>query len=174
MFDMLLDEVGEYAIVVSTGDDLGSQVAPILETRIYRKYIKPVQKKLYEFIHKKTSAKLFLHSCGYIVPIIDDLIEIGVDILNPVQINVKNMDPKELKEEYGDDITFWGGGADTRNVINRKNPKEVEKHVQELLEIFSPGGGFVWSTIHNILPDVPPQNIVAMFDAIRKYHEYNI
>ena len=115
--------------------------------------------------------KIFYHSCGSIVPLLPDLIDTGIDILNPVQINARDMDPKFLKENFGDDITFWGGGADTRNVINRKSSEEVKKHVLELLEIFFPGGGYIWNTVHNILPDVPPQNIVAMFEAIEEFNE---
>ncbi|NVM05239.1 MAG: methyltransferase [Candidatus Helarchaeota archaeon] len=163
--------VGDVIDVIRIGDDLGENKGPLINPKLYRKIFKPRHAEICDYIKKHSSMKIFFHSCGSIKPFIPDLIDVGVDILNPVQINVRNMDPKELKEEYGDDITFWGGGADTRNVINRLSPKEVEKHVTELLEIFSPGGGFIWSTIHNILPDVPPENIVAMFDAIHKYND---
>jgi uroporphyrinogen decarboxylase len=114
--------------------------------------------------------KIMFHSCGSISAILPDLIETGIDILNPVQINARDMEPIFLKDTFGEDITFWGGGADTRNVINRKSPEEVKNHVIELLEIFSPGGGYVWNTVHNILPDVPPENIVAMFEAVDEYN----
>ncbi len=162
--------VGDVIDVIRIGDDLGENKGPLINPKLYRKMFKPKHAEICDYIKKHSSMKIFFHSCGSIRQFIPDLIEVGVDILNPVQINVKNMDPKELKEEYGEDITFWGGGADTRNVINRLSPKEVEKHVTELLEIFSPGGGFIWSTVHNILPDVPPENIVAMFDAIHKFN----
>ena len=144
-----------------------------MNPKLYRKIFKPRLAELCSYIKKQSNMKIFFHSCGSIKPLIPDFIEVGVDILNPVQINVKNMDPKELKEEFGADITFWGGGADTRNVINRKSPEEVKKHVLELLEIFAPGGGYVWNTVHNILPDVPPQNIIAMFEAIEEFNNQN-
>ena len=163
--------LGDIVDVISIGDDLGENSGPFMNPNVYRKIFKPRQERMCEYIKKNSKMKIFLHSCGSIVPFIPDFIEIGIDILNPVQINAKGMDPKFLKKEFGDDITFWGGGADTRNVINRKSPAEVKKHVIELLEIFSPGGGFVWNTVHNILPDVPPENIVAMFEAINEFNE---
>lgn len=164
--------VGDVIDIIRIGDDLDSNDGTFMNPKLYRKIFKPRHAEICNYIKKHSSMKIFFHSCGSIRPLISDFVEIGVDILNPVQINVKHMNPKELKEEYGNDITFWGGGADTRNVLNRKSPVEVEKHVHELLEIFFPGGGFVWSTIHNILPDVPPQNIAAMFNAISKYNEH--
>ena len=117
--------------------------------------------------------KIFYHGCGSISDLIPDLIEAGIDILNPVQLSAKRMEPKFLKENFGDDITFWGGGVDTREVICWKKPEEVKQHVLDLLEIFTPGGGFVWAAVHNILPDAPPQNIVACFEAIQEFNEKN-
>ena len=113
----------------------------------------------------------FLHSCGSIYRLIPDLIEAGYDVINPVQTNIKDMEPERLKKEFGKDITFWGGGCDTRAVLNRARPAEVKAHVLERLEIFSPGGGFVFNTGHNILPDVPPENVMAMFEAIKEFNE---
>ena len=113
----------------------------------------------------------FLHSCGSLYALIPDLIEAGFEILNPVQTNCKDMEPARLKKEFGKDITFWGGGADTRHVLNNATAVEVREHVKERLEIFSPGGGFVFNTIHNIMPDVPPENIVAMFDAVKDFND---
>lgn len=113
--------------------------------------------------------KTFLHSCGGIRPLIPDLIEAGYDILNPVQTNAKGMDPRELKKDFGSDITFWGGGCDTRTVLNKGTPEEVRAHVLERVEIFAPGGGFVFNPIHNILPEVRPENILAMFNAVKEF-----
>ena len=113
----------------------------------------------------------FLHSCGSIHALMPDLIDAGFEVINPVQTACRDMDPARLKREFGRDITFWGGGADTRNVLNHGTPAEVRADVLERLEIFAPGGGFVFNTIHNILPDVPPENIVAMFDAIEEYNQ---
>ena len=110
-----------------------------------------------------------LHCCGGVRPLLDDLIEAGLDAINPVQISSRDMDPQQLKKEFGDDITFWGGGADTRRTINHGNPAEVKEHVRHNIETFSPGGGFVFNTVHNIMPDVPPENIIAMFEAIDEY-----
>ena len=171
MLSLICKYLGDIVDVISIGDDLGENSGPFMNPNIYRKIFKPRQASMCEYIKKHSKMKIFIHSCGSIVPFISDFIEIGIDILNPVQINAKGMEPKFLKKEFGDDITFWGGGADTRNVINRKSPAEVKKHVTELLDIFSPGGGFVWSTVHNILPDVPPENIVAMVEAIHEYNE---
>ncbi len=162
--------VGDVIDIIKIGDDLGENKGPFISPRIFREIFKPRITEICDFIKKKSSMKIFYHSCGSIVPLLPDLIETGIDILNPVQINARDMDPKFLKENFGDEITFWGGGADTRNVINRKNPEEVKKHVLELLEIFFPGGGYVWNTVHNILPDVPPPNIVAMFEAIEEFN----
>jgi uroporphyrinogen decarboxylase len=111
----------------------------------------------------------FLHSCGSIYKLLPDLIEAGYDIINPVQINSRDMEPERLKREFGSDITFWGGGADTRSVLNRRTPPEVKDHVRSLIETLAPGGGFVFNTVHNILPDVPPENIVAMYEAVSEY-----
>jgi len=163
--------LGEVIDIIRIGDDLGSNMGPFINPKLYREIFKPRLAEVCKYIKKHSSMKIFFHSCGSIKPFIPDFIDLGVDILNPVQTNVKNMDPKELKLEYGDDITFWGSGVDTRNVLNRKSPVEVEKHVLEMLEIFAPGGGYVWSAIHNILPDIPPENIVAAFSAIEKYNK---
>jgi uroporphyrinogen decarboxylase len=111
-----------------------------------------------------------LHSCGGIYELIPDLIDAGFEILNPVQINALNMEPFRLKKEFGKDITFWGGGADTRNVLNNATPREVKDHVKHNLDIFSKEGGYVFNTVHNIMPDVPPQNIVAMFEAVHEFY----
>jgi len=163
--------VGDIIDIIKIGDDLGENKGPFISPKIFREIFKPRITEICDFIKKKSTMKIFYHSCGSIVPLIPDLIDTGIDILNPVQINARDMAPKFLKENFGDEITFWGGGADTRNVINRKSPEEVKKHVLELLEIFFPGGGYVWNTVHNILPDVPPQNIVAMFEAIEEFND---
>lgn len=112
----------------------------------------------------------FLHTCGSIYDLIPDLIDAGFEILNPVQTNCKNMEPERLKREFGKDVTFWGGGCDTRTILNQTAASDVKKHVLERLEILSPGGGFVFNTVHNILPEVPPENILAMFEAIKEFN----
>ena len=162
--------IGNFVDIINFGDDYGENKGPIFSPRLFRKFIKPRLEAACDYVKKHSNMKIFMHSCGSIVPLIPDLIEVGIEILNPVQINAKGMDPKFLKENYGDDLTFWGGGADTRNILPFKSPEEVKKHIKELLEIFAPGGGFVWNTVHNILPDVPPENIVAIFDAIEEFN----
>jgi uroporphyrinogen decarboxylase len=101
-----------------------------------------------------------------------DLIEAGFEIFNPVQINVRDMEPARLKKEFGRDVTFWGGGADTRHILNRGTPDDVRSNVRQCLEVFAPGGGYVFNTIHNILPDVPPENIIAMYEAVAEFSKY--
>ena len=165
--------LGDTVDIIVFGDDYGENKGPLFSPRIFKKLIKPRLETACDYVKKHSNMKIFFHSCGAIAPIIPDLIEVGIDILNPVQINVKGMDPKFLKKEFGDDITFWGGGVDTRNVLNVKSPPEVKEHVTNLLEIFAPGGGYVWNTIHNILPDVPPENIVAALEAVHEYNEKN-
>jgi uroporphyrinogen decarboxylase len=111
----------------------------------------------------------FIHSCGSIYKLIPDLMEAGIEIINPVQTNARDMQPEKLKKEFGANLTFWGGGADTRSVLNMDTPEQVKDNVCTNIEALSPGGGFIFNTIHNILPDVPPQNIVAMFEAVDEY-----
>jgi uroporphyrinogen decarboxylase len=113
--------------------------------------------------------KTFLHSCGSIRSLLPDLIEAGFDIINPVQTTCKGMESEGLKADFGKDICFWGGGCDTKSILPRATPQEVKDHVRRRLEIFMPGGGFVFNTVHNILPEVPPQNVLAMFEAIEEF-----
>ena len=161
--------VGDVVDILRFGDDLGMDTGPFMKPEIYRRLFKPRHTILCDYVHKHSQMKTFLHSCGSLYQLIPDLIEAGYDILNPVQINSRQMDPVRLKKEFGADITFWGGGADTRTVLNRAAPEEVKDHVRRLIEIFAPGGGFVFGTVHNIMPDVPPQNITAMFEAVDEY-----
>lgn len=135
----------------------------------YRKLFKPRHKVLCDYIKEHSRMHTFLHSCGSIYQLIPDLIEAGFEILNPVQTNTRAMEPQWLKAEFGHDVTFWGGGADTRSILNLGTPAQVKDHVCKNIEILSPGGGFVFNTIHNILPDVPPENIIAMFEAVDQY-----
>jgi uroporphyrinogen decarboxylase len=137
---------------------------------MYRKFFKPRHQRMCDYVKSHSQMHTFLHSCGSIYAVIPDLIEAGFEILNPVQTSCRNMEPSRLKEEFGNDITFWGGGCDTREILNLATPQEVTDHVRKRLEVFAPGGGFVFNTIHNILPDVPPENVVAMFDAIRNFN----
>ncbi len=162
--------VGDVVDIVRFGDDLGTQHGPFMDPEIYRKLFKPRHALLAEYVHRHSSMHTYLHSCGSIYRMIPDIIEAGIEILNPVQTNAADMDPERLKKEFGQDITFWGGGIETAYVLNHGTPEEVRKMVLERLEIFSPGGGYVFNTVHNILPEVPPENILAMFNAIREFN----
>lgn len=170
---LYLEAVGKYVQIIQFGDDLGMQDRTLISRSMYQKYIFPGHQKMYQSVHQNSDCSVFLHSCGSIFPLIPDLIAAGVDILNPVQTSAKNMDPKQLKEAFGDKITFWGGGCDTQHVLPFATPDEVAGHVRERIEIFAPGGGFVFNSIHNIQADIPPENIVAMFDTARAFRYKN-
>ncbi len=162
--------VGDIVDIVRFGDDLGTDSGLFMPPNVYRDLFKPRHTQLCSYVKKHSTMATFLHTCGSIKPLIPDLIEAGYDILNPVQTSARDMDPASLKKDFGKDVTFWGGGADTRIVLNNGTPESVRTHVIERLEIFSPGGGFVFNPVHNILPDVPPQNVVAMFDAVTDFN----
>ena len=162
--------VGDIADIVRFGDDLGTSAGPFMSPNMYRQLFKPRHSMLCDYVHKHSKMKTFLHSCGSIRALLPDLIEAGYDIINPVQTTCLGMEADGLKKDFGKDICFWGGGCDTRTVLPTGSPQEVKDHVKRRLEILMPGGGFVFNTVHNILPDVPPQNIVAMFEAV---HEFN-
>jgi uroporphyrinogen decarboxylase len=161
--------VGDVVDIIRLGDDLGMNTGPLMDPDTYRKLFKPRHTILCNYIKAHSSMHTFLHSCGSIYKLIPDLIEAGFEILNPVQTNSRDMQPERLKEEFGKDVTFWGGGADTRSILNQGTPEQVRDHVRSNIEILSPGGGFIFNTVHNILPDVQPENIVAMFEAIDEY-----
>jgi uroporphyrinogen decarboxylase len=164
-----LEQVGPYIQVFTFWDDLAGQNGWLINPEVYRKLIKPKQKRLVEAIKQKTSAKLFYHSCGATRGLIPDLIEIGFDILNPVQVSARGMDTKALKHDFGKDIVFWGGGVDTQHVLPFGSPQEVANEVKRRMDDLAPGGGFVFAAVHNIQAQVPPQNIVAAFDTALNY-----
>ena len=165
LWDMYLDEIKDYVQIVAQGDDVGMQTGLFLSPKMYREIIKPYEKRLFDFIHSKTKAKLFYHSCGSVYDIIPDLIEIGVDILNPVQTGAAKMDLISLKKEFGKDITFWGGGIDTQMKLNRLSVMEIKEEVRRNIEIMGPGGGYIFAPTHNIQADVPPEKIDAIYQA---------
>jgi len=161
--------VGDVADVLRFGDDLGMNTNAFMSNDIYRKVFKPHHTKLCDYVHKNSQMKTFIHCCGSIRMLLPDLIEAGYDIINPVQTSAYDMDPVDLKRDFGRDLTFWGGGCDTRSVLNRGTPEEVYDFTTRRIEVLMPGGGFIFNTEHNILPDVPPENIVAMHKAIMDY-----
>lgn len=172
-WEKALELVGNDVLVAVEADDLGTQNSLLISPNMYREFIKPRHKALFAFIKKKAPhIKIFLHSCGAIKPMIPDLIEAGVDILNPIQVAAADMDTKVLKKEFGDSLTFWGGAVDTQNILPFGTPEQVKDEVKRRIEDLAPGGGFVFNTIHNIQADVPPQNIEAMLDTFYKYGVY--
>ncbi len=169
-YESVLNEIGDVLDVVTEGDDLGIQRGPFISPEIYRKMYKPLQAELFSEIKRRAPhIKIFYHSCGSVVEFIPDLIEIGVDALNPVQVSAFGMDPGKLKREYGKDICFWGGGIDTQNVLPNASPAKIKDEIKKLLDIWVPGGGYVFATVHNIQADVPPENVKAVFDALEEF-----
>jgi uroporphyrinogen decarboxylase len=164
-----MGEVGDLVDVVMIGDDLTGQHGPLFSPAFYRKVVKPRQKKLVRHIKSLTRAKVWYHTCGNCVEYIPDLLDNGVDILNPVQTSAVGMDPAQLKQQYGRDMVFWGGGCDAQHILPFGTPEQIREQVRRNMEIFKPGGGYVFNGIHNIQADVPPQNIVALFDAAYEY-----
>lgn len=171
-FEQYLEVMGNYPQIITVGDDLGMQNGPQLSPELYRKVVKPRQKKLYQFIKQRTDASLFLHTCGSVYEFIPDFIEIGVDILNPVQVSAKDMDTKRLKKEFGKDIVFWGGGCDTQKVLPFGTPDDVREEVKRRIDDLAVGGGFVFCPVHNIQVNVPPENIMAMYETAMEYGIY--
>ena len=167
----LKDEIGDkFQVIQMSATDFGTQNGEFISPELFREFYKPIYTRLNNWVHENTNWKTFYHSCGSIVNLLDDFVEMGVDILNPVQTSAKGMDPKFLKEKYGDKFTFWGGGVDTQKILPFGTPEDVFKDVYERLTIFAPGGGFVFNPIHNVVGNVPPENLIAMFDAIDKYN----
>jgi len=164
-YSEFMKEIGDLVDVVMIGDDIGGQTGPLFSPDFYRRVVKPRQKTLVQHIKSLTNARIWYHTCGSVVPLIGDLIDNGIDILNPVQVSAANMDPRDLKQRYGDRLTFWGGGIDTQHVLGFGTPEDVRKDVRKNVAALKPGGGYVFNSVHNIQAGVPPENIVAMFDA---------
>ena len=162
--------VGDVVDLCRFGDDLGLESGPFMSPDTYRRLFKPRHKVLCDYVKRHSSMHTFLHSCGSIHALLPDLVEAGFEVINPVQTTCRDMEPERLKRGFGDAVTFWGGGCDTRTVLPRATPDEVKAHVRERLEIFAPGGGFVFNTVHNILPEVPPENITAMYEAVAEFN----
>ena len=171
-FRLFLDEVGDVVDVVMIGDDLSAQSGPLFSPAIYGSVVKPRQRRLVHYIKSRTNAKIWYHSCGAVACYIPDLLDNGIDILNPVQVSADGMDPAALKAAFGDRLSFWGGAIDTQHVLPYVSPEEVREAVRRNIEAFKPGGGYVFNNVHNIQADVPPQNILAMFDAAYEFGRY--
>lgn len=171
--ELALDQIAEYIdVAVVTTDDLGMIDRPLISPPMYRELVKPRQKKTFDFFRQRTNAKLFYHNDGAIRSLIPDMIELGVEALNPIQLNATGMgDTKALKAEFGDKLTFWGA-IDTHHVLPSGTPEEVRAEVKQRIGDLGPGGGYVVCSVHHIQPEVPPENVVAMFDSAYELGRY--
>ena len=164
--ERFLAAVGEHIDIILFGDDLGMQTGPMMSPKMYCEFFKPRHKLLWNRAKELADVKVMLHCCGGVRELLPHLIEAGLDAINPVQISCSGMDAAELKAEFGKELTFWGGGCDTRDVLPNGTPQQVAEHVKQQVDTLSPGGGFVFQQVHNILANVPPENITAMLDAV--------
>jgi uroporphyrinogen decarboxylase len=167
-WERALAEVGPWADVLVEADDLGGQERTLFSPRTYRELVKPLHAELFGWLHAHTDARVFFHTCGAVRELIPDLVEIGVDILNPVQVSAANMDTGELKREFGRDVVFWGGGVDTQRVLGSGTPGEVRAEVLRRVGDLRGDGGFVFASVHNVQPNVPAENLLAMRAALRE------
>ncbi len=169
--DKILSACGQYLDVVIQGGDLAGQQTTLMSPADYREFIKPRQAKAIELIRSRTKAKIFWHCCGAVSSLIPDFIDIGIDILNPVQVRAHGMDAQKLKADFGDRIAFWGG-VDSQQVLPSGSPADVEAEVRHLIRAMAPGGGLVICSVHNIQADVPPDNVLALYDSVGKWGRY--
>lgn len=169
-----LDAVGEYIDVIMYADDIGHQRGPMMKMDIFREFIMPGHKLFCETVHENSNAAVMLHTDGAVMDFLPELIDIGVDCFNTVQTDAANMDGMELKRRFGKNLTLWGGGVDTHRILPMGTPEQVREDVRRRMKIFAPGGGYVFTAIHNILGDVPPENILAAFDAAYEFGQYPI
>ncbi len=160
-------------IIVMSGTDFGAQNGPFISPNLYREVFKPLHKEMNDWIHENTNWKTFFHTCGSIVDFLDDFVNAGVDILNPVQISAAGMDPDFLKKNYGDKLVFWGGGVDTQKTLPFGTPENIKEEVENNMLTFGKEGGFVFNTVHNIQPSVPIDNLVTMFETVREKGTYD-
>jgi hypothetical protein len=173
--EKLYAAVGDRAVAVFlTGTDFGMQTGSFISPKSYRDLYQPFHKQVNDWVHQHTPWKTFIHSCGSVMTLLPDFIASGFDILNPVQTSAAEMDPRRLKERFGDRITFWGGGIDTQRTLPFGTPEQVRAEVQERMRVFGPGGGFVFNAIHNIQASVPIENLRALFEAVRESGEYPV
>ncbi len=173
--DKIYQAVGnKVAAVIVTGTDFGMQTGTFISNKAYRDLYLPFHKIVNDWIHKNTQWKSFIHSCGSVYALIDDFIEAGFDILNPVQCSAAEMDPQRLKKQFGNQIVFWGGSIDTQKTLPFGTPEDVKKEVIERIKIFGPGGGFIFNAIHNIQAKTPVENLVALFETFNKYRSFQI
>ncbi len=170
IYDVVGDSV---SVIMVTGTDFGTQAGLFISPNSYRKLYKPFHRRVNDWIHEHTPWKTFIHSCGSVIALLPDIIEAGFDVLNPVQCSAVGMDPRVLKDRFGPQVTFWGGGVDTQKTLPFGTPAEVRAQVKERVEIFNRGGGFVFNTIHNVQAAVPTENLLALYEAVREARRSN-
>jgi len=166
--DRFLAAAGNSIDVILFGDDFGMQNGPQISLAMYREFFKPRQRVMWQRVKERSSAKIMLHCCGGVRELLPDMIDAGLEAINPVQISCRGMNAEGLKADFGRRLTFWGGGCDTRSVLTSGTPEQVREHVRRQTATWSPGGGYVFQQVHNIMADVPPANIAAMFDAVNE------
>jgi len=171
-FERYAATVGRYVDVIEVADDLGTQDATWMSPEMYRRHVKPYHAKLYKHIKNCCDAYLLMHSDGSLYPIIPDLIEIGVDILNPIQYTAKDMELSRLKKEFGKELCFWGGGIDTQKILPFGTPDQVSDEVKRNIDILAPGGGFIFGPVHNITEGVPVHNIISAYQTAVEHGRY--
>ncbi len=165
--ELYLAAVGDSIDVILFGDDLGMQTGPQVSPAMYAEFFKPRHAMMWRRAKELADVYVMLHCCGGVYPLLADLIDAGLDAINPVQISCKKMDAQTLKRDFGDRLTFWGGGCDTQSILPNASPEQVAEHVRQQVEMLQPGGGFVFQQVHNIMANIRPENVVAMFDAIQ-------
>jgi uroporphyrinogen decarboxylase len=171
-YEAMLDQVGPYIQVITLCDDLSTQRGPFISPELYRRVFKGRQRRLIEAIKRKTNARIMMHSCGAVREFIPDLIEIGVDVLNPVQISAAGMDAQALKKDFGADLAFWGGACNPQHTLPFGSPEDVRREVRRQIDVLAPGGGFVFAPVHNIQDGVSPANVLALFETAHENGTY--
>jgi len=169
----IYERVGEkISVVYVSGADFGAQNGPFISPKAYRDLYQPFHKIINTWVHQHTGWKTFIHSCGSVVRLYPDFIEAGFDVFNPVQTSAAGMDPQTLADQFGDQITFWGGGIDTQHTLPFGTPEEIRDQVRQRMQIFGRGGGFVFNPIHNVQAGVPVENLMALYAAVDEFRAY--
>ncbi len=170
---LFLEQAGDFIDVFQCADDLAMQNSPFMSLPMYREFIKPYQAELFGYIKSMTQAKFYYHSCGAVTSLLDDLVEVGVDILNPIQVSATGMETDKLKERFGKHLSFWGG-IDTFDVLPNGSVEDVRKEVAKRIGDLAPGGGYILGSIHNMQSDVFPENVIAMLEAAVEFGQYSM
>jgi uroporphyrinogen decarboxylase len=172
--EKFLAAVGDSIDIIGFGDDLGAQNSPQMSTKMYREFFKPRHAMMWARAKQLANVKVMLHCCGAVRPLLPELIDAGLDAINPVQISCRGMEAEALKRDFGKDLCFWGGGCDTQSILPNATPAKIREHVLHQCQVLSPGGGFVFQQVHNIMANVPAENIIAMYDAVREFNTVGV